>query len=126
VSLVVLKCVFFFSKRFVTLKVKWRNSARRIFSALPFISGTPDTSQLSTVSGNGVTDTLESNTILIYSDEFIHTEFRQQAKMIKWLIKSNGEGNGGAVNKVNLKDEVAVEVWSKSKSKIFFANSKLY
>jgi hypothetical protein len=46
--------------------------------------------------------------------------------MIEWWIKSNGEGSGGAVNKVNLKDEVAVEVWSKSNSKIFFANAKLY
>jgi hypothetical protein len=36
------------------------------------------------------------------------------------------EGSSGAVNKVNLKDEVAVEVGSKSNGKIFFANAKLY
>jgi len=41
---------------------------------------------------NGVTDTLESSTILIYSKKqmslFIYTKWRQDAKLIKWLIKS--------------------------------------
>jgi hypothetical protein len=122
--------LFFLSKRFVTLKVKWRNSARRIFSALPFISGTPDTSQLSTVSGNGVNlnDTLESSTILIYSNEHmsLYTQgLGSTPKLLNGRLKVI-EGSSGAVNKVNLKGAVAEEVGSKSYSKIFFANAKLY
>jgi hypothetical protein len=66
------------------------------------------------LSHNGVTDTLESSTILIYSDEHMSLctqSFRQNAKMSKWLretedhllyseslIKSNGAGSSSVAN----------------------------
>jgi hypothetical protein len=51
--------------------------------------------------GNGITDALESSTILIYSVEHmsLYTQnFRQDAEMIKWLIKSNEAGVADFLN----------------------------
>jgi hypothetical protein len=50
---------------------------------------------------NGVTDTLESSRILIYSDKHmsIYTlSFRQDTKMIIWLIISSGVGSRSLLN----------------------------
>jgi hypothetical protein len=49
---------------------------------------------------NGVTDTLESSSILIYSltHEFIYTNGRQDAALTKLLLKSWWKLELGAVN----------------------------
>ncbi len=52
---------------------------------------------------NGVTDTLETSTILIYSDEYmsLYTQrYRHDVEMIKLLIERIGAGSSGKLNQV--------------------------
>jgi hypothetical protein len=57
---------------------------------------------------------------------FVCTKFRQDAKMIKWLIKRNGAGTKQCIKFGELKCAVAEEVGNKTYNDIFCDNTQKF